>query len=180
MSRDLPIIVISIHKKFTSRYLCKWRTRISRSLWQSVHGSMHQDIRVFTVRTQCILSLSFESFDLSRGYWDQCSCVPLPIPFYYLEVACALVFMFPLYFWMALVIFLLGWDVAVINEHWGQYLHWYQAFCCTPSSVTYPILSSLETPPNIVSKWCSLPSILQTGFIPSILNTLGTGPLGVN
>ena len=180
MIRDLPFLVIWFHRKFTSRYLCQWRTRISQSLWRSVHGSMHHDIRVFTVHTQCILSFSFESVDLSRGYWDPCPCVPFLIPFYYLEVACALGFPFPLYFWMALVIFLLGWAVAVINEHLGQYIHRYQAFCFSLSSGTSPILSALETPPTIVSKWCSLPYILQTGFNPSILKTLGTGTPGVN
>ena len=43
-----------------------------------------------------------------------------------------------------------------------------------------PIFSAEETTLNIVSNWCSLPSILQTGFNPDIRKTLGTGPLGVN
>ena len=180
MSRDLPILLIWVHRKFTSWYLCQWRTRISRSSWRSVHGSMHNDIHAFTVRTRCRLRSSFESFNLSRGYWDPCPYVPFRIPFYYLWVACALGFPFPLYFLMALVIFLLSWIVAAINEEWGQYIHQYQDLCFPPSSGTSPIWSAEDTPPKIVSNWCSLPSIFQTGFNHGIMKTLGTCPLGVN
>ena len=144
MSRHLTILLIWVYMNFPSRYLCQWRTSISRSSWRSVHGSMHHDIHVFTVRTKCSLSLSFESFNLSCGYWYLRPCVPFPILFSYLWVAFALGILFPLYFWMAFVIFLLGWDVAAINEQRGHYIHLYQYLCCLPSSGTPPLYFQLK------------------------------------